>query len=119
MGQNISFEGVSLPRARYFFKKVCEVGARHAEEHYAHELGLRPQSGSIETESILRVRIRQLEEDLLKTSEERDSALEENRARINELESKLMSIKTILKDIIEAKKRRMSHLEEKIRKTSG
>ena len=111
------FEGVSLPVARHFFKKVCEIGSRHSEEHYAHELGLRPQSRGIESESILRVRINQLEEDLLKTSEERDAALEENRARINELESKLMSIKSILKDIIEAKKRRMSHLEEKIRKT--
>ena len=117
MEQNISFDGVSLPRARHLFRKVCEVGARHSEEHYAHELGLRPQSRGIESESILRARINQLEEDLLKTSEERDAALEENRDRINELESKLMSIKTILKDIIEAKKRRMSHLEEKIRKT--
>ncbi len=117
MEQNISFDGVSLPRARHLFKKVCEVSMRHAEEHYAHDLGLRRQSGDIETESILRIRIKQLEEDLLKTSEERDAALEENRLKINELENKLMSVKSILKEMVESKKRRMSHLEEKIRKT--
>jgi len=40
MEHDISFEGVSLPVARHFFKKVCEIGSRHSEEHYAHELGL-------------------------------------------------------------------------------
>lgn len=113
----ISFSGTNPSKVRRLFKNLCIVGVRHAEEHYTHELGIQPENGETEIERVLRARIRQLEEDLLKISEERDAAVEENRRSINELNEKLKSMKSIIKGMITEKQRRVSHLEKKIKRT--
>lgn len=121
MQDSISFSSANLPNARKLLKNICIISKGFAEkEHLMHKIGIEPKKYEgpyTATESALRQRIQQLEEDLLKTSEERDSALEENKAKIDELRIDLLSLREAVKRIIKsklAKEKRIRQLEEKI-----
>ena len=124
MQDSISFNDAKLPNARKLLKSICIISRGYAEkDQLMHKIGIEPKKYEgpyTATEAALSARIRQLEEDLLKTSEERDSALEENKAKIDELRIDLLSLRESIKKIIKsklAKEKRLRQLEEKIEDT--
>ena len=124
MQDSISFNDAKLPNARKLLKNICIISRGYAEkDQLMHKIGIEPKKYEgpyTATEAALSARIRQLEEDLLKTSEERDSALEENKAKIDELRIDLLSLRESIKKIIKsklAKEKRLRQLEEKIEDT--
>ena len=117
----ISFQASNLPNARKLLRNICVINHKNSEkDKFMRREGIAPkryEGPYNESESAMRARIEQLEEDLLKTSEERDAAMEENRARINELTGHLLTIREGLKKLIRAKlekEKRVRQLEEKI-----
>ena len=117
----ISFQTSNLPNARKLLRNICAINYKNSEKsRFMHREGIAPKKYEgpyTESESAMRTRIEQLEEDLLKTSEERDAAMEENRARIDELTGHLLIIREGLKRLIRAKlekEKRIMQLEEKI-----
>lgn len=124
MQEPISFSSSNLPNARKLLKNICIITHQYSEkEKFIQKEGIKPkryEGPYTSAEAALRARIEQLEEDLLKTSEERDAALEENRAKIDELKSHLLTMKEGLKALIRAKmekEKRIRQLEDKIRQT--
>ncbi len=124
MQDSISFNEAKLPNARKLLKNICIISKGYSEkDQLMHKIGIEPKKYEgpyTATESALRARIQQLEEDLLKTSEERDSALEENKAKIDELRIDLLSLREAVKKLLKAKlakERRIRQLEEKINDT--
>ena len=124
MQDSVSFNDAKLPNARKLLKSICVIGRGYAEkEQLIHKIGIEPKKYEgpyTQTESALRQRIEQLEEDLLKTSEERDSALEENKAKIDELRMELLSLREAIKKMLReklAKEKRLRQIEEKIEDT--
>ena len=119
--ESISFTDANLPNARKLLKNLCVINYKNSEKtKFMRSHGIDPKKYEgpyNESESALRARVEQLEEDLLKTSEERDAAMEENRARIDELTAHLLTIREGLKKLIRAKlekEKRIRQLEEKI-----
>ena len=69
----------------------------------------------------LRQYIQELEEQLREAKQERDSAVQENRARISDLNMALLSVKTKMESYFHAKmerERRIRDLEKKINQKS-
>jgi len=104
--QNTSLDNVDPSDVKDFLKTLSVV----SNKHYPHKI-----SGTLAEKKLLS-RIHQLEEELNKTKNERDTALVENKNRIDELNDALVSIKTVIHEILEAKKHRIRHLERKIGK---
>tara|TARA_Y100000310_G_scaffold241784_1_gene245864 strand:- start:26787 stop:27200 length:414 start_codon:yes stop_codon:yes gene_type:complete len=124
MQQYVSFEGIDKPHINNLFKKLVLIGNGLAKKSsYIAKLGIQPkhyEGPYSKSEEILRAKINELEEDLLKTSEERDAALEENRRRIDDLNLALLSVKEGLGKIISDKRKkekRIRLIEEKINET--
>ncbi len=122
--ESVSFTNASLPNARKLLKNLCVISYRDSEKaRFMQGYGVEPKKYEgpyTAAESALRARIQQLEEDLLKTSEERDSALEENKARIDELRVELLSLREAIKKLLRAKmakEKRVRQIEEKINDT--
>ena len=99
--QNTSLDHIDHLRLKNFFRKLCIVSVRRAKKgHAASELGTQFDN---ETERELRIRIKQLEEELRQAVEEKNSALKENRNKIRKLSIALLSIKTEVGRLIKAK----------------
>ena len=92
---------------RNFFEKLCKLSYR-PENKGKHPICVEDVK--------LYSRVKNLENELVKTKEERDQALMENRNKIDELNSALVSMKSIIHEMLEAKKHRIQHLERKIGK---
>ena len=103
--QNVSMDTINPSNLRNFFEKLCKVSYRH-ESRGKHPI--------IVEDVKLYSRVKSLENELVKTKEERDQALMENRNKIDELNSALVSMKSIIHELLEAKKNRIQHLERKI-----
>ena len=121
MENAISFEGIKTSNAKNLLKKICVITCGSEEKsNFLHDLNIEPKSYSgpyTKSEQALKTKIIQLEQDLLKTSHQRDMALEENRRRVDELKMSLISVKETLRKIIRVKSRkdkRIRMLEEKI-----
>ena len=121
--ENISFDKINPSSLKNLFRKLCMVSNWYAKKNninsnLSHSEKVKKHYNlDTATGKKLKARIQQLEEDLLKTSEERDAALEENRDRIKELEVALLSIKTKIEKMILAKKekeKRIKYLERDI-----
>ena len=124
MQQDISFSNVNYPKIKSFFRKLSAISDSYSDkEHYVDDFGIQAKKYEgpyTQAEIPLRTRIKQLEEDLLKVSEERDIALEENRKKIDELNITLLAVRENLEKLRKAKERkekRIRQLEEKINKT--
>ncbi|MBI2523243.1 hypothetical protein HYW19_02550 [Candidatus Woesearchaeota archaeon] len=124
MQQDISFSSINPLKIKSFFRKLSAISDSYSDkEHYVDDFGIQPKKYEgpyTKAETPLRERIKQLEEDLLKVSEERDIALEENRKKIDELNITLLSVRETLEKLRKAKERkekRIRQLEEKINKT--
>lgn len=124
MQQDISFSNVNYLKIKSFFKKLSAISDSYSDkEHYVDDFGIQAKKYEgpyTKAEIPLRARINQLEEDLLRVSEERDAALEENRKRIDELNITLLAIREHLEKLRKARERkekRIRQLEEKINKT--
>jgi hypothetical protein len=120
----VSFSDSNPMLARRLLKNICIISEQNKDKkEYVQHLGIVPKHYSgpySQTEIALKARILQLEEDLLKTSEERDSALEENRQKVEELNLSLLSVKEELHKIKLSRARkelRFKQLEDKIDKT--
>ena len=124
MQQDISFSNANSLKIKSFFKKLSAISDSYSDkEHYVDDFGIQAKKYEgpyTQAEIPLRARVKQLEEDLLKTSEERDIALEENRKKIDELNITLLAVRENLEKLRKAKERkekRIRQLEEKINKT--
>ena len=124
MQQYVSFEGINKPQVDNLFKKLVSISNGLAKKNnYITSLGIQPkhyEGPYTSSERTLRAKIQQLEEDLLRTSEERDAALEENRRRIDELNLTLFSVREGLEKLIRTKRqkeKRIRLIEEKINET--
>jgi hypothetical protein len=120
----VSFSNSNPILARRLLKNICMISKQdRSKKEYVQHLGIIPKhySGPYnQTEIALRARVQQLEEDLLKTSEERDEAMEENRQKVEELNLSLLSVKEELHKIKLSRARkemRFKQLEDKIDKT--
>ncbi len=87
--QNTSLEHIDPSNLKNFFRKLCIVSDRYAEENNYPETA---------TKEMLRARVQELEEELQLAREEKDKTLEENRNKINELNLAVLSIKTEIND---------------------
>ena len=121
MQQDISFSNANSSKIKSFFRKLSAISdSYYDKEHYVGDFGIEAKKYGgpyTQAEIPLRARINQLEEDLLKVSEERDIALEENRRRIDELNITLLAVRENLEKLRKAKERkekRIRQLEEKI-----
>ncbi len=124
MQQYFSFNGANPSKIKNFFKKLSAISdSYYDKEHYVDDFGIQAKKYEgpyTQAEIPLRARIKQLEEDLLKVSEERDAALEENRKKIDELNITLLAVRENLEKLRKARERkekRLRQLEEKISKT--
>jgi len=124
MQQDISFSNVNSSKIKSFFRKLSAISdSYYDKEHYVGDFGIQAKKYEgpyTRAEIPLRNRIKQLEEDLLKVSEERDIALEENRRRIDELNITLLAVRENLEKLRKArekKEKRIRQLEEKISKS--
>ena len=124
MQQDISFISINSLKIKSFFKKLSVISdSYHDKEHYVDDFGIQPKKYEgpyTQAEIPLRARIKQLEEDLLTVSEERDIALEENREKIDELNITLLAVRENLEKLRKARERkekRIRQLEEKISKS--
>ena len=124
MQQDISFSNTNSSKIKSFFRKLSAISdSYYDEEHYVGDFGIQAKKYEgpyTRAEIPLRNRINQLEEDLLKVSEERDIALEENRKKIDELNITLLAVRENLERLRKAKERkdkRIRQLEDKISKT--
>ena len=121
MQQYISFNGANSSKIKSFFKKLSAISdSYYDKEHYVGDFGIQAKKYEgpyTQAEIPLRNRIKQLEEDLLKVSEERDIALEENKRKIDEINVTLLAVRENLEKLRKAKERkekRIRQLEEKI-----
>ena len=121
MQQDISFSNVNSSKIKSFFRKLSAISDSYSDkEHYVDDFGIQAKKYEgpyTQAEIPLRNRIKQLEEDLLKVSEERDIALEENRKKIDELNITLLAVRENLEKLRKARERkekRIRQLEEKI-----
>ena len=121
MHHDVSFSNVNYPKIKSFFKKLSAISDSYSDkEHYVDDFGIQAKKYEgpyTQAEIPLRTRIKQLEEDLLKVSEERDIALEENRKKIDELNITLLAVRENLEKLRKARERkekRIRQLEEKI-----
>ena len=121
MYPDVSFSHASPSKIKGIFKKLSAISDSYSDkEHYFDDFGINPKKYEgpyTQAEKVLRARINQLEEDLLKVSEERDVALEENRKRLDELNISLLSVRENLeklRKVKEKKEKRIRQLEEKI-----
>ncbi|MFH0868496.1 MAG: hypothetical protein V1831_04235 [Candidatus Woesearchaeota archaeon] len=105
-----SFENINPSNLKNFVRKLSAVSGKYPKAK-PYKI---PETA---TENELRDTIYQLGDELQKTKEERDMAVEDNRNKIDELTNALASVKTTIKDLLEAKKERVKHLERKIRET--
>lgn len=108
--QNISFDNINASNLKSFFRKLCSISSRYENEDVILEKS---------TKDMLRVRIKQLEEELKKAIEGKNKVLKENRSRINELNFSLLSIKAKLNELLQDRKKRdirIRSLERKISK---
>ena len=124
MQQYVSFNDANSSKIKSFFKKLSAISDSYSDkEHYVDDFGIQAKKYEgpyTKAEIPLRTRIKQLEEDLLKTSEERDIALEENRRRIDELNVTLLAVRENMEKLRKArekKEKRIRQLEEKINKS--
>jgi len=115
---------MNKPQVDNLFKKLVLISSGLAKKNnYISSLGIQPkhyEGPYTSSERTLRAKIQQLEEGLLKTSEERDTALEENRRKLDELNMTLFSVREGLEKLIRAKRhkeKRMMLIEEKINET--
>jgi seryl-tRNA(Sec) selenium transferase len=110
--QNTSLGYIEPSQLKIFFRKLCIVSGRYAEEDNYMETA---------TKEMLKARVQELEEELQQIREEKDMAVKENKDKINELSLALLSIKTEINELLEAKKERemkVKGLERRMRKTS-
>ena len=121
MQQDISFSNVNSSKIKSFFRKLSAISdSYYDKEHYINDFGIQAKKYEgpyTQAEIPLRNRIKQLEEDLLKVSEERDIALEENKRKIDEINVTLLAVRENLEKLRKAKERkekRIRQLEEKI-----
>lgn len=108
--QNISLDNIDASNLKNFFRKLCIASSGYEKEDASLEKA---------TKDILKVRIRQLEEELKKAIEGKNKVLKENRNRINELNFSLLSVKAKMNELLQARKRRdvrIRSLERKINK---
>jgi len=124
MQQNVSFSNANSSKIKSFFKKLSAISdSYYDKEHYVDDFGIQAKKYECpytQAEIPLMTRIKQLEEDLLKVSEERDIALEENRKKIDELNITLLGVRENLEKLRKARERkekRIRQLEDKINKT--
>jgi len=124
MQQNVSFSNANSSKIKSFFKKLSAISdSYYDKEHYVDDFGIQAKKYEgpyTQAEIPLMTRIKQLEEDLLKVSEERDIALEENRKKIDELNITLLGVRENLEKLRKARERkekRIRQLEDKINKT--
>lgn len=124
MHDNISFGNASPLKIKGLFRKISAISDSYSDkEHYYSDFGIQAKKYEgpyTQTEKVLRERVRQLEEGLLKVSEERDAAMEENRKRLDELNISLLAVRENLEKLGKArekKEKRIRQLEEKINNT--
>jgi len=124
MQQYFSFDGVNTPQAKKLLKRLSLISTGYdKKEGYIESLGIKSKQYKgpyTPAEKALTAKVQQLEEEVLRISEERDAALEENRRRIDELNSALLSVKEGLEKLDRAKRRkekRIILIEEKINET--
>jgi len=124
MQHHVSFNDLGSPKMKSFFKKLSVISNSYLDkEHYVGDFGIEAKKYTgpyTKTEAALRAKIKQLENELSITSEERDAALEENRRRIDELNITLLAVRENLEKLRkskERKERRVRQLEEKINMT--
>ena len=106
--QNISLDDIDASNLKNFFRKLCSVSSKYEDT-----------SLDKSTKDILRVRIKQLEEELQQAIEENNKILKDNRRKINELNFSLLSIKAKVNELLQDRKRRdirIRSLERKISK---
>ena len=111
--QNISLENINSLNIQDFFRKLSVVYNRKISPRCISRDEI---SKAVAEEEKLQVKIHNLEEELCKTTWERDRALGENRDKINELNEALVSMKRLIHELLESKKQRIRHLESKIRR---
>jgi chromosome segregation ATPase len=123
MQPHASFDNLNSSKIKSFFKKISAISDSYSDkEQDISKYGIEAKKFAgpyNKAEYALRSRVQELEEQLSKTSEERDSALEENRRRIDQLNITLLSVRENLEKLRKSKERkekRIRQLEEKIDK---
>ena len=106
-------ENIKPSDIKYFFRKLSAAYYRHVSPRCVSRDDV---SKAMIEDRKLQAKIHNLEEELCKTTGERDRALSENRDKINELNEALVSMKALIHGLLESKKQRVRHLERKIRR---
>jgi len=108
--QNISSGNIDVSNLKNFFKRLCRVSSKYENKDVSIEKS---------TKDLLKVRIKQLEDELQEVIEEKNKALKYNRGKINELNFSLLSIKSKVNELLQDRKKRgirIRSLERKINK---